>query len=77
MKNNPDPDLSGGAHLFNEIKKRTPKSRETIPLTRTSKITSPLSLLSHLYKVCCSVYATVKESEPSHFHIWSRNWASK
>jgi hypothetical protein len=32
MKNKPDPDLSGGSYLFNEIKKRTPKSRETIPL---------------------------------------------
>jgi hypothetical protein len=32
MKNKPDPDLSGGSYLFNEIKKRTTKSRETIPL---------------------------------------------
>jgi hypothetical protein len=31
MKNKPDPDLSGGSYLFNEIKKRTPKSRETNP----------------------------------------------
>jgi hypothetical protein len=34
IKNIPDPDLSGGSYLFNEIKKRTPKSRETIPLVR-------------------------------------------
>jgi hypothetical protein len=33
MKNKPDPDLSGGSYLFNAIKNRTPKSRETIPLT--------------------------------------------
>jgi hypothetical protein len=33
MKNKPDPALLGGSYLFNEIKKRTPKSRETIPLT--------------------------------------------
>jgi hypothetical protein len=32
MKNKPYPALLGGSHLFNEIKKRTPKSRETIPL---------------------------------------------
>jgi hypothetical protein len=32
MKNEPDPALSGGSYLFNEIQKRTPKSRETIPL---------------------------------------------
>jgi hypothetical protein len=31
MKNKPDQDLSGGSYLFNEIKKRTQKSRETIP----------------------------------------------
>jgi hypothetical protein len=34
MKNKPDPALSGGSCLFNEIKKRTPKSHETIPFTR-------------------------------------------
>jgi hypothetical protein len=33
MKNKPDPALVGGSYLFNEIKKRTPKSRETIPLS--------------------------------------------
>jgi hypothetical protein len=32
MKNKPYPALLGGSYLFNEIKKRTPKSRETIPL---------------------------------------------
>jgi hypothetical protein len=32
IKNKPDPDLSGGSYLFSEIKKRTQKSRETIPL---------------------------------------------
>jgi hypothetical protein len=32
MKNKPDPALVGGSYLFNEIKKRTIKSRETIPL---------------------------------------------
>jgi hypothetical protein len=32
MKNKPYPPLLGGLHLFNEIKKRTPKYRETIPL---------------------------------------------
>jgi hypothetical protein len=32
MKNKPDPSLLGGSYLFKEIKKRTPKSRETIPL---------------------------------------------
>jgi hypothetical protein len=32
MKNKPDPALLGGSYLFKEIKKRTPKSRETIPL---------------------------------------------
>jgi hypothetical protein len=31
MKNKPDPALLGGSYLFKEIKKRTPKSRETIP----------------------------------------------
>jgi hypothetical protein len=33
MKNKPDPALSGCSYLFNEIKKRTPKSRETFPLS--------------------------------------------
>jgi hypothetical protein len=33
MKNKPYPALLGGSYLFNEIKKRTPKSRETIPLS--------------------------------------------
>jgi hypothetical protein len=32
MKNKPDPALEGDSYLFNEIKKRTPKSRETILL---------------------------------------------
>jgi hypothetical protein len=32
MKNKPDPALLGGSYLFNEIKKTTLKSRETIPL---------------------------------------------
>jgi hypothetical protein len=32
MKNKPYPALLGGSYLFNEIKKRMPKSRETIPL---------------------------------------------
>jgi hypothetical protein len=32
MKNKPYPALLGGSYLFDEIKKRTPKSRETIPL---------------------------------------------
>jgi hypothetical protein len=32
MKNKPDPALLGGSYLFNEIKKRTLKSCETIPL---------------------------------------------
>jgi hypothetical protein len=32
MKNKPYPALLGGSYLFNEIKKRTTKSRETIPL---------------------------------------------
>jgi hypothetical protein len=32
MKNKPDPDLSGGSYLINEIIKRTLKSRESIPL---------------------------------------------
>jgi hypothetical protein len=36
MKNKPDPALVGGSYLFNEIKKTTPKSRETIPLTGQS-----------------------------------------
>jgi hypothetical protein len=31
MKNKPDPALLGGSYLFNDIKKRTLKSRETIP----------------------------------------------
>jgi hypothetical protein len=31
MKNKPYPTLSGGSYLFNEIKKRTPKSRKTYP----------------------------------------------
>jgi hypothetical protein len=34
MKNKPDPALSGGLYLFNQIKKRTPKSRKTIPLKK-------------------------------------------
>jgi hypothetical protein len=34
MKNKPYPALLGGSYLFNEIKKRTPKSRETIPLSK-------------------------------------------
>jgi hypothetical protein len=33
MKNKPDPVLLRGSHLFNEIKKRTLKSRDTIPLS--------------------------------------------
>jgi hypothetical protein len=33
MKNKPYTALLVGSYLFNEIKKRTPKSRETIPLT--------------------------------------------
>jgi hypothetical protein len=32
MKNKPAPALLGGSYLFNEIKKRPLKSRETIPL---------------------------------------------
>jgi hypothetical protein len=32
MKNKPYPALLKGSYLFNEIKKRTPTSRETIPL---------------------------------------------
>jgi hypothetical protein len=32
MKNKPYPALLEGSYLFNEIKKMTPKSRETIPL---------------------------------------------
>jgi hypothetical protein len=32
MKNKPYPALLGGSYIFNEIKKRTPKSLETIPL---------------------------------------------
>jgi hypothetical protein len=31
MKNKPYPALLEGSYLFNEIKKRTSKSRETIP----------------------------------------------
>jgi hypothetical protein len=38
MKNKPYPALLGGSYLFNEIKKRTPKSRETIPLTLLSEV---------------------------------------
>jgi hypothetical protein len=33
MKNKPDPALLGGSYLLEEIKKKTPKSRETIPLS--------------------------------------------
>jgi hypothetical protein len=33
-KNKPDPALLGGSYLFNEIKKRTLKSRGTISLTQ-------------------------------------------
>jgi hypothetical protein len=36
MKNKSDPALLGGSYLFNEIKKRTPKSCETIPLNYLS-----------------------------------------
>jgi hypothetical protein len=36
MKNKPDPALLGGSYIFKEIKKRTPKSRETIPLKEHS-----------------------------------------
>jgi hypothetical protein len=32
MKNKPDPALLGTSYLSKKIKKRTPKSRETIPL---------------------------------------------
>jgi hypothetical protein len=35
MKNKPDLALFGGSYLFNEIKKRTLKSRETIPLIQS------------------------------------------
>jgi hypothetical protein len=38
MKNKPYPALLGGSFLFNEIKKRTPKSRETIPLNAVLQI---------------------------------------
>jgi hypothetical protein len=41
MKNKPDPALLGGSYLFNEIIKRTLKSRETIPL-RTSYLNCKL-----------------------------------
>jgi hypothetical protein len=34
IKNKPDPALLGGSYLFHEIKKRTLKSRETIPLNK-------------------------------------------
>jgi hypothetical protein len=39
MKNKPDPALVGGSFLFNEIKKRTPKSRETNPIKKSRKKT--------------------------------------
>jgi hypothetical protein len=35
MKNKPDAALLGGSYLFNEFKKRTLKSRETIPLRQS------------------------------------------
>jgi hypothetical protein len=34
MKNKPDPALLRPSNLSNEIKKRVPKSRETIPLKK-------------------------------------------
>jgi hypothetical protein len=37
MKNKPDPALCGPSNLSNEIKKRVPKSRETIPLTEDAQ----------------------------------------
>jgi hypothetical protein len=38
MKNKPDPALLRPSNLSNEIKKRAPKSRKTIPLTSLYKI---------------------------------------
>jgi hypothetical protein len=58
MKNKPYPALLGGSYLFIEIKKRTPKSRETIPLgrvladdpTKTTRLFSPSVLRSQSRK---------------------------
>jgi hypothetical protein len=38
MKNKPDPALLKPLNLSNEIKKRVPKSRETIPLNHSSPL---------------------------------------
>jgi hypothetical protein len=52
MKNKPYPALLGGSYLFNEIKKRTPKSRETIPLTAGT--TESQKSGADTYTVCCT-----------------------
>jgi hypothetical protein len=53
MKNKPDPALLRGSYLFNEIKKWTLKSRETIPLRRLwqggHRGISESSLLNNFY----------------------------
>jgi hypothetical protein len=48
MKNKTDPALSGGSYIFNEIIKRTTKSRETIPLTFAVKSNLELLILELL-----------------------------
>jgi hypothetical protein len=48
MKNKPDPALSGGSYLFNEIKKRTLNSHETIPLIQGLRVLSTYRLLASL-----------------------------
>jgi hypothetical protein len=46
MKNKPYPALLGGSYLFNEIKKWTPKSRETILLKGQSGLRHALRTLA-------------------------------
>jgi hypothetical protein len=59
MKNKPDPALVGGSYLFNEIKKRTPKSRETIPLRNILHFTDFISEFSAVAKKILEIVLSV------------------
>jgi hypothetical protein len=48
MKNKPYPALLRPSNLYNEIKKRVPKSRETIPLNYAALQVATLILSVHL-----------------------------
>jgi hypothetical protein len=51
MKNKPYPALLGDSYLFNEVKKRTPKSRETIPLSSLQNVHVRLTVPSRIANI--------------------------